>query len=922
MTSVMKLEDSFNFDETPTKMRLPSTFETPPKDMSETPSVTPIKENTIESIPENVKETKDGRESIRDKDNSNIKVICRFRPDNEMERKRGENIATFPNDASVLINDVSYTFDRVFGPESTQTDVYQFSISQTVDDLLNGYNGTVLAYGQTGSGKSYTMLGTSINDSDGRGVIPRISREIFNRIQQSLLDIEYTVGVSYMEIHLEQIKDLIDVSNNSMGDQRFQIHEDKHNGIYVKGLSQAFVSSPEELNHILLEGLKVRASVSTLMNAESSRSHAIFQIKLNQKHLSLGIIKKSHLFLVDLAGSEKVDKTGAQGQTLEEAKKINSSLSSLGNVINALTDGKLTHIPYRDSKLTRILQESLGGNSRTSLIINCSPSSFNEAETISTLRFGTRAKSITNKAHINTELSATTLRQKLLQLEKINESNQTYIKQLELELNQWRTGERTESPFKANTTKRYSDTSYLVSQQQAQNQQLLQLRNSMITPRTPPSFQIREFQIKEFSSKLPAPSNIPMPSQAPLLKLEEVERRDRKINELENTLLTMKMTNLRHSHTEESKLFTLENNLNKLNGKLNDVELINVNLRKHLLISEKIIENRDVKINKLKLSLKEQQMVISKETLGFRHKLGDIQEKLNVLNKEKQADFVREARESLIRESMYSMDSARRDSMFHFDNKTKETILEEKFNFHSFSQDEITKVNETEEILEEGEEIEDGIAFRRLSAMKSDATIPNETEAAKLERLRIQRRTSKDSPLPPLPPKMPKATRKLELDDDLPECNLDDIDTDKDKSPEADLSNDNLSLNDEKGSNSDTLASSTEFEGKTEIVKRVSLIDKKFPRASVSSNKTSPLEDPILNFHQEYLSIGEFLAESRKRTSLIETIRHSVTAPSPLEDSSETSGMFASPPASPKGINLKIAKPLRGGNLINLFQSQ
>ena len=152
-------------------------------------------------------------------------------------------------------------------------------------------------------------------------------------------------------------------------------------------------------------GGQARAVAATNMNQESSRSHSIFVVTITQKNLESGSAKSGQLFLVDLAGSEKVGKTGASGQTLEEAKKINKSLSALGMVINALTDGKSTHIPYRDSKLTRILQESLGGNSRTTLIINCSPSSYNDAETVSTLRFGVRAKSIKNKAKVNAELS-------------------------------------------------------------------------------------------------------------------------------------------------------------------------------------------------------------------------------------------------------------------------------------------------------------------------------------------------------------------------------------------------------------------------------------------------------------------------------------------------------------------------------------
>src|SRR5271169_255590 len=149
------------------------------------------------------------------------------------------------------------------------------------------------------------------------------------------------------------------------------------------------------------------------MNAESSRSHSIFLITINQRNTDSGAAKTGNLYLVDLAGSEKVGKTGASGQTLEEAKKINKSLSALGMVINALTDGRSSHIPYRDSKLTRILQESLGGNSRTTLIINCSPSSYNDIETLGTLKFGMRAKSIKNKAKINAELSPTELKRQL-----------------------------------------------------------------------------------------------------------------------------------------------------------------------------------------------------------------------------------------------------------------------------------------------------------------------------------------------------------------------------------------------------------------------------------------------------------------------------------------------------------------------------
>ncbi|KAI9282784.1 P-loop containing nucleoside triphosphate hydrolase protein [Sporodiniella umbellata] len=176
------------------------------------------------------------------------------------------------------------------------------------------------------------------------------------------------------------------------------------------------------------------------MNAESSRSHSIVVITITQKNLDTGAAKSGKLYLVDLAGSEKVGKTGASGQTLEEAKKINKSLTALGMVINSLTDGKSSHIPYRDSKLTRILQESLGGNSRTTLIINCSPSSYNEAETISTLRFGMRAKSIKNKAKVNADLSPAELKALLKRAKTEVVTFQTYIAALEGEAGLWRNG--------------------------------------------------------------------------------------------------------------------------------------------------------------------------------------------------------------------------------------------------------------------------------------------------------------------------------------------------------------------------------------------------------------------------------------------------------------------------------------------------
>lgn len=301
---------------------------------------------------------------------------------------------------------------------------------------MNGYNGTVFAYGQTGAGKSYTMMGSDIDDTDGKGIIPRIVEQMFASILTSPSNIEYTVRVSYMEIYMERIRDLLVPHNDNL-----PVHEEKSRGVYVKGLLEIYVSSVQEVYEVMRRGDAARAVASTNMNQESSRSHSIFVITITQKNVESGSAKSGQLFLVDLAGSEKVGKTGASGQTLEEAKKINKSLSALGMVINALTDGKSTHVPYRDSKLTRILQESLGGNSRTTLIINCSPSSYNDAETLSTLRFGVRAKSIKNKAKINAELSPTELKLLLRKAQSRVTTYESYLGALEGEVQLWRSGE-------------------------------------------------------------------------------------------------------------------------------------------------------------------------------------------------------------------------------------------------------------------------------------------------------------------------------------------------------------------------------------------------------------------------------------------------------------------------------------------------
>uniref|UniRef100_F7CS27 Kinesin-like protein n=1 Tax=Xenopus tropicalis TaxID=8364 RepID=F7CS27_XENTR len=351
-----------------------------------------------------------------------IKVLCRFRPLNQSEVQRGDKfLPIFQGGDTVIVGGKPYAFDRVFPPNTTQEQVYHACAMQIVKDVLAGYNGTIFAYGQTASGKTHTMEG-KLHDPQLMGIIPRIARDIFNHIYAMDENLEFHIKVSYFEIYLDKIRDLLDVSKTNLS-----VHEDKNRVPFVKGCTERFVSSPEEILDVIDEGKSNRHVAVTNMNEHSSRSHSIFLINIKQENIETEQKLSGKLYLVDLAGSEKVSKTGAEGSVLDEAKNINKSLSALGNVISALAEGSKGYVPYRDSKMTRILQDSLGGNCRTTMFICCSPSSYNDAETKSTLMFGQRAKTIKNTASVNLELTNKTLKET--------------IQKLEAELSRWRNGE-------------------------------------------------------------------------------------------------------------------------------------------------------------------------------------------------------------------------------------------------------------------------------------------------------------------------------------------------------------------------------------------------------------------------------------------------------------------------------------------------
>jgi kinesin family protein 3/17 len=317
----------------------------------------------------------------------------------------------------------TFTFDTVFGMTCKQVDVYNEVARPIVDCVLEGYNGTIFAYGQTGTGKTFTMEGVR-TVPELRGIIPNSFAHVFGAIAKAEGDVRFLVRVSYLEIYNEEVRDLLGKDQL----QHLEVKERPDVGVYVKDLSMYVVNNADDMDRIMTLGNKNRAVGATNMNAHSSRSHAIFTVTIECSDKGPDgkqRVRAGKLHLVDLAGSERQSKTGATGQRLKEATKINLSLSTLGNVISALVDGKSQHIPYRNSKLTRLLQDSLGGNSKTVMVANLGPADYNYDESISTLRYANRAKNIKNKARINEDPKDALLRQLQEEMEKLKKQLET-----------------------------------------------------------------------------------------------------------------------------------------------------------------------------------------------------------------------------------------------------------------------------------------------------------------------------------------------------------------------------------------------------------------------------------------------------------------------------------------------------------------
>ncbi|KAL6514346.1 Kinesin-like protein KIN-5C [Orobanche hederae] len=360
----------------------------------------------------------------------NVQVLLRC-SDEEM-RSNAPQVLTcneYHREVSVTQNIASkhidrvFTFDKVFGPNAQQKDLYEQAVIPIVNEVLEGFNCTIFAYGQTGTGKTYTMEGECKRSKSGpngelppeAGVIPRSVKQIFDTLESQ--NAEYSVKVTFLELYNEEITDLLapeDITKVAMEDKQkkqLPLMEDGKGGVLVRGLEEEIVTSASEIFTLLERESAKRRTAETLLNKQSSRSHSLFSITIHIKEATPEgeeLIKCGKLNLVDLAGSENISRSGAREGRAREAGEINKSLLTLGRVINALVE-HLGHIPYRDSKLTRLLRDSLGGRTKTCIIATVSPAVHCLEETLSTLDYAYRAKNIRNKPEVNQKMMKSTL---------------------------------------------------------------------------------------------------------------------------------------------------------------------------------------------------------------------------------------------------------------------------------------------------------------------------------------------------------------------------------------------------------------------------------------------------------------------------------------------------------------------------------
>lgn len=379
---------------------------------------------------------------------ADVQVFARFRPLNEREQRLSEETAaaaaasrgvyrfrtegdprtievlrpalSSSSSSSSAVEEKEFTFDGIFPETTSQEELYLQTARPLVAEVLKGFNCTMMAYGQTGAGKSYTMTGRMDDEAEPgqAGIIPRLLRDLFDEVAARASQTAFVIQCSYVEIYMERVRDLLNPERDNLKLREVVVPKASstkkkslatQSCVYIEGCTVCTVQHWGDMLKVMQRGDAHRALSATDMNARSSRSHAVFVVHVSQTDLVKQTRRASKLCLVDLAGSEQVQRSGVTGLALEQAKKINKSLSALAMVIQALVERQAgEHIPYRDSKLTRLLTDSLGGNAKTVLLLALSPSPDSLSETFSTLSFGARAKHMVNQATVNEELSLST----------------------------------------------------------------------------------------------------------------------------------------------------------------------------------------------------------------------------------------------------------------------------------------------------------------------------------------------------------------------------------------------------------------------------------------------------------------------------------------------------------------------------------
>ncbi|XP_071387506.1 uncharacterized protein [Centroberyx affinis] len=341
-----------------------------------------------------------------------IRVFCRIRPVSRNEAVQGgaivvEKLDDFSVNLETPRGPREFQFDKVFSAESSQEDLFH-DTNRLIQSAMDGYNVCIFAYGQTGSGKTFTMVGDK--EQKNPGIMPRAFNAIFDIIQENSTKFDFKVSAYMLELYNDKLQDLFvspageahAQAQSHSQPRRVEIKRNRKGVVFAQGAETKEASSAQELYALFQQACANRHISATKMNVESSRSHLIVGIMVESRNLTNGSVSCGKLSLVDLAGSERAAKTGAKDHQLKEANSINKSLSALGDVISALSS-ELPHVPYRNSKLTQVMQDSLGGNAKTLMIVNISPSECNLDETLTSLIYATRVKAITNNAQRNLE---------------------------------------------------------------------------------------------------------------------------------------------------------------------------------------------------------------------------------------------------------------------------------------------------------------------------------------------------------------------------------------------------------------------------------------------------------------------------------------------------------------------------------------